>query len=129
MRRAAAAVLSLVLLGACSQEAQSFASPEQVVAALREADLECTGLETEDPTADSAPVDGAERESLIDEQGVCSLAGEPVTVMTFQNEGDREDWTAVGKQLGPVAEGPNWVIASESEEAVQEIADALSASR
>jgi hypothetical protein len=128
MRRAAAAILLLFVLGACSQEAETYASPTEVVAALQEADLECSDLEMADPSTDTEPVDGAERESLIAEQGVCSMAGEPVTVMTFDNEGDREDWAAVGAQLAPVAEGPNWAVTSDSEEVVKRIASALNAS-
>jgi hypothetical protein len=128
MRRAAAAILLLFVLGACSQEAEIYASPTEVVAALQEADLECSDLEMADPSTDTEPVDGAERESLIAEQGVCSMAGEPVTVITFDNERDREDWAAVGAQLAPVAEGPNWAVTSDSEEVVKRIASALNAS-
>jgi hypothetical protein len=75
MRRAATAILLLFVLGACSQEAETYASPTEVVAALQEADLECSDLEMADPSTDTEPVDGAERESLIAEQGVCSTRG------------------------------------------------------
>ncbi len=116
-------VVAALLLVGCDDGTQSFAGAQAVVDEMAEEDIACQGLET------TTEFSEAEYESLVTERGLCAVDGEPVVITMFANAEDRDDWVAVGRLLGSVAIGPNWVVSSRSEETIQQIATALDASR
>jgi hypothetical protein len=122
-RRTVAVVLVALVVTACESGPESYASARQVVRAMADADVQCASFESGNGIP--APVGG--RRSLVEGRGVCSIDGQPVVIATFDNAEDRADWVAVGKLLGPVAVGPNWVATSRSGKVVAEIAEALEA--
>jgi hypothetical protein len=122
-KRCGVALLAALTFAACDTEPESYASAKQVVGAMADAGLACTDFKA----GGSAPT--AEAESLTEESGTCSIEGEDVVVATFGSPADRDDWVAVGRLLGPVAMGPNWIATSRSKETVTEIVDALDAAR
>ena len=117
------ALLAALTFAACDTEPESYASAKQVVGAMADAGLACTGFDA----GGGAPT--AEAKSLTEERGTCSLEGEDVFVATFGSSADRDDWIAVGRLLGPVAAGPNWIATSHSKETVTDIVDALDATQ
>ncbi len=117
------AVCAPVMLFACDGGTDRFEDSQAVVAAMAEEGIECEGLET------TTEFSEAEHESLVAERGLCAVDGEPVVITMFANAEDRDDWVAVGRLLGSVAIGPNWVVSSRSEPTTAEIANALDATR
>ena len=124
MKRLIALVLVAFASGGCASEPESFATVRQVVTAMRDAGIDCAGLNTvAEPRTRSAG-----RRSLLKQRGVCSVDGESVVIGTFEDSDRRADWLAVGGRLGPVAVGPNWVATSRSGKVVAQVVDALDAS-
>lgn len=117
------AVVAAVLLVGCDDGTESFEGAQAVVDAMAEEDIACEGLET------TTEFSQAEYESLVTERGLCAVDGEPVVITMFANAEDRDDWVAVGRLLGSVAIGPNWVVSSRSDEVVDAVAKALGATR
>lgn len=113
-----------MLLAACDSGPQSYDGPEQVVSALSEEGITCDDLDVRS----GSELTQDERPSLVKERGSCSVGSEQVTIVTFADEGDRDDWIAVGQLLGPVAVGPDWVVTSRSSDLVRDIADRTGAS-
>ena len=124
LRRTWIALALLASLAACGQEARAYDGPQDVVDALADSEIVCEGLEVEKGTA----IGETGHDPLIEQRGVCAVDDAEVTISTFANEGDREDWLAVGRLLGPTAYGPNWAISGASDEVVDEIAEVLNAS-
>lgn len=116
-------VVAAVLLVGCDDRTESFEGAQGVVDAMAEKDIACEGLET------TTEFSRAEYESLVTERGLCAVDGEPVVITMFANVEDRDDWVAVGRLLGSVAIGPNWVVSSRSEETIKQVAAALDATR
>lgn len=120
MKIALSLVALLVAFGACSDEPESYEDVEAVVEAMEEEGIECEDLET---TTEFGP----EADSLVAERGFCVVDDDRVVVSMFENAADRDDWVAVGKLLGEVAVGENWVVGSDSQELTEEIASELDA--
>ncbi len=118
-------LLLLLPFVACDSASETYPSADAVAAAMQDEDINCEGLETTTEFSDAT----AEHESLVKERGVCTVDGETTVITLFENAEDRDDWVAVGRLLGSVAIGPNWVVSSRSEQVVDEIAQALDASR
>ncbi|MDP9066892.1 MAG: hypothetical protein M3N53_00910 [Actinomycetota bacterium] len=123
MKMLASLCCAVLLLAGCDSDAATYDDAAAVVDAMAEAEIVCEGLETTTEFSD------AEHESLVTERGLCTVDGEPLVITMFANAEDRDDWVAVGRLLGSVAIGPNWVASSRSEETIARIAEALDATR
>lgn len=124
MNRAWIAIVLLLSLAACGPQAQAYEGPQEVVGALADSEISCEGLEV----TERASMGDTGHDPLIEQRGVCTVDDIEVTIATFANEKDRDDWLAVGSLLGSTAYGPNWAVTGNSEEIVDEIAGALDAS-
>lgn len=111
-------------LGACGQDPVAYDGVGELAEALAASGHSCDEFEVEEAAAPEA----TGHESLLDERGTCSIDGESITLLTFDKTEHRDDWLAVGRQLGPVAVGPNWVVTAGSQETIAEVAEALNAS-
>lgn len=120
MRKAACLIVLVMVFGACSSSAETYEDVEAVVEAMEDEGIQCDDLETTDEF-------GNESDALVTERGICLVGKDRVVVSMFENDEDREDWVAVGKLLGKVAVGENWVVGSDSQEIVEEVADKLGA--
>ncbi len=117
------ALIAALFLVGCDGGTEPFPDARAVVDAMTQEGIPCQGLAT------TTEFSQAEYESLVTERGLCSVDGEPVVITMFANAEDRDDWVAVGRLLGSVAIGPNWVVSSRSEETVDQVAEALDATR
>lgn len=120
MKIALCLIAVVVALGGCDGDPDSYEDVEAVVEAMEDEGIECDDLET---TTEF----GTEADSLVTERGVCVVGEDRVVISMFETAADRDDWVAVGKLFGRVAVGENWVVGSDSQEVVDEIADELDA--
>ncbi len=120
MKIAICLVALAVASAGCTDDPESYEDVEAVVEAMEDEGIECEDLET---TTEF----GTEADSLVTERGLCLVGDNRVVISMFENAADRDDWVAVGKSFGTVAVGPNWVVGSDSQEVVEEIADELDA--
>jgi hypothetical protein len=112
------------VLGACGSTPEPYATADAVAAGMNDAGVDCEGFATTEAPQEVP----REHESLVEEQGVCAVGGETITIRTFEDEEARDDWVAVGgKVVGSLAVGPNWVVAGRSEALIEDIAEALDA--
>lgn len=113
MRRLLLAATSLaLLLGACSQGAESYSDIRDIAAALAESDLGCFNL-----------VEGKEAE-LLTGAGSCTVDDAQIRIYSFDGPESRDRWSSLGTRVQPTVTGPDWAI-SGPEATVDRIADRL----
>ena len=99
-------------LGACGQEAPSYSSVAELAAAMKEGGAGCHSL---------SRLDAAD---LVSDRAVCKVDGSTVNLYLFSSDANQREWLAVGSELGPVIEGPDWAVVPTDPDIVRKIADA-----
>lgn len=114
-----AAVLALVAtMGVACQDEGPPDEVEAVVAAMEDEGIECTDLET---TTEFGP----ESDADVVERGFCVVGSDRVVISIFDDETERDEWVGQGDLAGKVAVGPTWVVGSDSQSLVEDVAGAL----
>ncbi len=96
--KAAVAVVAVVLMGACANDAAPYETADDLAAALARANVEC-----------AAPQAGLPA-TLVRSQASCVSGASRLGLYVFDSAQERDNWLRVGAQLGPVAVGPNWAV-------------------
>ncbi len=119
--------MGLVACGA-TEVTPSVESPEEVVSLMADAGIGCTGFEA---TATDDLEQGA------DQQGRCEFDSEALTISTFKDAGQKQNYVGLGETLGcamgaafgitniSYAEGENWIVTPETQTVAEQIADAV----
>jgi hypothetical protein len=125
MRVLSILLLVCALLVACESEGapgeDDTSGPEAVVAAMSEEGIECEGLSTTDRFANA-------EDATVIERGLCRVDDATVVISTFEDAARRDEWVRLNDLAGKVAVAENWVVGSDSQNMVQDIATALDAS-
>lgn len=118
--------------GGAAGSAPEFASSAAIQAALNSAGLACSGYEA----VASGDRDLAAGGTAAD-VGRCDLEGENIDMITFKDEGQRDNWAGRTRQMGCIVGqafgtrnldyvlGSNWSIADTSQTLSERIADAI----
>lgn len=121
MKQLIVAVALLLSFSACAREAESYEDPQGIVRALADSDIACEGARV----VEGSSLGEAGHDPLVERQATCSISDVDVTINTFDDVEDRDEWAAVGDLVGPTAYGPNWVVTSRSEAVIEDVAGAL----
>ena len=109
-----------VLASGCDGGDGTYEDAEAVVEAMEDAGIECEDLET---TTEFGP----ESDADVVERGFCVVGSDRVVISMFDDAAERDEWVVDGELEGKVAVGDHWVVGSDSQELVEEIASELDA--
>ena len=105
----------LLALAACGKD---YKTPQELVGALREKGLNCSGLQVKS---------GRQALRSFGEDGSCVMDGEQVVIWTFNDSEERDQWFEfAGRAFEiPYAMGSTWVVASRSGTTVERVQKAI----
>ena len=109
-----AVALALAACGGADGGAESYQTLDDLVQAMKDGGVECTGLD-----ADS-------QGNLIREGGSCEVGSEQVAVYTFGSDESLDNWFKVANAFGGIhVVGDRWVVSPEKQDTAEDIQEAI----